>query len=178
MRSKRFAQQFISSLHSSTIRNNLLALAGLGADFERRRAILEYLPLWEGLQQLQWFFWSQIKSKNNERFRPTHSKQESRKKGWSIAFFEVSTSGWESRWANKILKIIIWLLRETVKYYFMDFVCKGRQNFVALFDQKIVILLEKNTILQTDMEFLKKKSVTALLEPKNLRQKRLFRNTC
>ena len=71
MRSKRFAQQFISSLHSSTIRNNLLALAGLGADFERRRAILEYLPLWwEGWQQLQWFFWSQFKSKNNETFRP------------------------------------------------------------------------------------------------------------
>ena len=60
----------------------------------------------------------------------------------------------------------------------MGFVCKGRQNFVAFFEQKIVILWEKNTILQTDMEFLKKKSVTALLEPKNLRQKRLFRNTC
>ena len=56
----------------------------------------------------------------------------------------------------------------------MGFVCKGRQNFVAFFEQKIVVLLEKNTILQTDMEFLKKKSATALLEPKTYAKNAYF----
>ena len=56
----------------------------------------------------------------------------------------------------------------------MGFVCKGRQNFVAFFEQKIVILWEKNTILQTDMEFLKKKSATALLEPKTYAKNAYF----
>ena len=84
-----------------------------------------------------------------KRSGPTRSKQESRKKS--------KQKYWKLQYD----------FRETVKYYFLDFVWKGRQNFVAFFDQEIVFLWEKNTILQTDMEFIKEKSATALLEPKN-----------
>ena len=61
---------------------------------------------------------------------------------------------------------------ETVKYYFMDFVRKGGQNSVAFFYQKTVFLWEKNAILQTDMEFVKKNSRPH--EPKKLRQNAYF----